>query len=222
MHLSRGLKGSLNTLSFLWPLSCANATYISLSQSPSLPQATVIWWSGSVSAPFCMHSGMNYRGIRADPAPVQPMRGLTQRNAERSRVGCHVANVAPNNFSCADDLTLVCPSAAALNDLLRICEEFASKHYIKFSTAKSVYMCIPPKRVPALAPPVMRLGAPSWNTCERCHGWATSSQLIACCLTDHLPFCGAFMLCVAVGVKSFPEVRRAAAYSAVRRVRALH
>ncbi|KAK8375138.1 hypothetical protein O3P69_015649 [Scylla paramamosain] len=37
-------------------------------------------------------------------------------------------------------------------------------------------------------------------------------------LTDHLPFCGAFILCVAVGVNSFPEVRRAATYSAVRRV----
>ncbi|KAK8375139.1 hypothetical protein O3P69_015650 [Scylla paramamosain] len=37
-------------------------------------------------------------------------------------------------------------------------------------------------------------------------------------LTDHLPFCCAFILCVAGGVNSFPEVRRAAAYSAVRRV----
>ncbi len=34
--ISAGFKGSLNTLSFLWPLSCGNATYISLSQSPSL------------------------------------------------------------------------------------------------------------------------------------------------------------------------------------------
>ncbi len=213
------------------------------------------------------------------------MRGPTQRNAERSRVGCHIANEAPNNFSCADDLTLVYPSAAALNGLQRICEEFASKHYIKFSTAKSAYMCIPLKRAPPLAPLVMCLGAPSWNTCERCHAWphhhswlhgdehirketrnlgarrnvlvrnfkfrnndvkrqlfssycyyiyctslwqhfkmATMQRLRVTCnntlrrLTDHLPFCGAFILCVAGGVNSFPEVRRAAAYSAVRRV----
>ena len=63
-----------------------------------------------------------------------------------------------NNFSYADDLALVAPSATALNDLLRICEHFASEHYIVYSTTKLVCMCIPPKRAPPLVPPSIYLG----------------------------------------------------------------
>lgn len=63
-----------------------------------------------------------------------------------SRLGCHLAGVAANNFSYADDLAIVCPSASALNSLLRICDDFADEHYIVYSTAKSVCMCVLPSR----------------------------------------------------------------------------
>ncbi len=90
-----------------------------------------------------MHNGKKAE-IRAEPAPVQPIRGRTQHNVEP--LSCGSSGVASNNFSYVDFLALVCPSAAALNDLLRLPDEFARKHYIKFSTAQSVCMCIPRKR----------------------------------------------------------------------------
>ena len=49
-----------------------------------------------------------------------------------------------NNFSYADDLALVAPSATALNQLLQTCKSFADDNYIIFSTTKSVCMAVLP------------------------------------------------------------------------------
>ena len=50
----------------------------------------------------------------------------------RSKVGCFISNTPMNNFSYADDLALVAPSAASLNELLKICGCFAKEHFIIF------------------------------------------------------------------------------------------
>ena len=50
-----------------------------------------------------------------------------------------------NNFSYADDIVLICPCAAAINDLLKICYNFALSHYMTFSTEKTVAMTILPR-----------------------------------------------------------------------------
>lgn len=58
-----------------------------------------------------------------------------------------------NNFSYADDLVLICPSASALNDLLRICEKFGQANYILYNVTKTECMCIPPKNAKSMKPP---------------------------------------------------------------------
>jgi len=62
-----------------------------------------------------------------------------------------------NNFAYADDFALVCPSAAALNDLLRVCEAFAVEHYVTFSTSKSVCMLAKPNNCHIASPPSIYL-----------------------------------------------------------------
>ena len=62
-----------------------------------------------------------------------------------AKVGCYVSDRPVNNFSYADDLALVAPSATALNLLLETCDSFAKDNYIIFSTTKSVCMSILPK-----------------------------------------------------------------------------
>ena len=47
-----------------------------------------------------------------------------------AKVGCHFANQTANDFSYADDMALVAPSAITINELLKSCEKFASDHYI--------------------------------------------------------------------------------------------
>ena len=75
-----------------------------------------------------------------------------------SGIGCHLANTPMNNFSYADDLVIVSPSASALNDLLKYCEQFARDHYIIFSVAKSVCMRVLPKHVTLNNCPSVYLG----------------------------------------------------------------
>ena len=75
-----------------------------------------------------------------------------------SRVGCHVGEKPMNNLSYADDLALVAPSTAALNDLLKICDTFAAENYIIFSSTKSVCMRILPKQLKLNNCPSVYLG----------------------------------------------------------------
>ena len=68
-------------------------------------------------------------------------------------VGCHIANEAANNFSYADVMAVVAPSATALNELLRICEFFAINHYIDFNVNKSVCLNVLPQSARSLSSP---------------------------------------------------------------------
>lgn len=73
-------------------------------------------------------------------------------------VGCHIANVPMNNFSYADDLVLLSPSAIAMNELLGVCDKFAKDNYIIFSGTKSVYMRILPRSIRLSCTPSIYLG----------------------------------------------------------------
>ena len=63
----------------------------------------------------------------------------------KARIGCHIADKPTNNFSYADDLVILAPCAATLNELSTKCGNFLTDNYIIFSTSKSVSMCILPK-----------------------------------------------------------------------------
>ena len=53
-----------------------------------------------------------------------------------SKIGCHIAGKPLNNFSYAEHLAILAPSARALNELLAIGNDFARKNLIEFSAAK--------------------------------------------------------------------------------------
>ena len=54
--------------------------------------------------------------------------------------GCKIANRIINHLFYADDLVLLCPSFRGLQELLEICEKYASEHDIKFNVKKSVVL----------------------------------------------------------------------------------
>ena len=73
----------------------------------------------------------------------------------RCGVGCHMSNAAMDNFSYADDLVVLAPTARGLNILLQVCKEFADLNDVKFNTEKSVCMAIrnrdmDPTRLPSI------------------------------------------------------------------------
>ncbi|KAK2717321.1 hypothetical protein QYM36_006190 [Artemia franciscana] len=55
-------------------------------------------------------------------------------------IGCFIGGVIFNSLSYADDLVILAPTAAALNHVLSICDEYASANNIVFSTAKTQCM----------------------------------------------------------------------------------
>ncbi|XP_063547541.1 uncharacterized protein LOC134754990 [Cydia strobilella] len=55
-------------------------------------------------------------------------------------VGCRVDDVSINNISYADDMVLLSPTVRALRKLLSICEEYVSKHGLRYNAKKSEYM----------------------------------------------------------------------------------
>ena len=106
-------------------------------------QHLCVRWGGAISDTFTMSNGIRQGSVLS---PLLFNVYVDQLNVllNESRIGCHIGNKVLNNFAYADDLAIVCPSASGLNDLLRLCEEFARRHYIQFSTSKSVCMNVCP------------------------------------------------------------------------------
>ena len=48
-------------------------------------------------------------------------------------VGCHIGHIFVGALGYADDLILPCPSVAGLNDMIKICEDYANEHDILFN-----------------------------------------------------------------------------------------
>ena len=120
-------------------------------------QALCVGWGSSLSGFFNMKNGIR-QGSIISPHLFSVYVDSLNRDLSNSRIGCHVDETPMNNFSYADDLVIVTPSASALNDLLNICDRFAKDHYIIFSTTKSVCMRILPNRVTLNSCPTVYLG----------------------------------------------------------------
>ena len=119
-------------------------------------QCLYVRWGTTLSASFNMSNGIR-QGSVLSPLLFSVYVNELNLLLSQSMVGCHVANKAVNNFSYADDLAIVCPSASALNDMLSICGKFAERHFIEFSTTKSVCMNIVPIGCARFKPPSVYL-----------------------------------------------------------------
>ena len=51
-------------------------------------------------------------------------------------IGHHFVGV----FGYADDIILICPSVAGIKKMIKICEDYANEHSIKFNGNKSKYI----------------------------------------------------------------------------------
>ena len=56
----------------------------------------------------------------------------------RSGYGCHIKGVYMGALSYADDITIMCPSIGGLNEMLKICHNFAQSNSIIFNNKKTV------------------------------------------------------------------------------------
>ena len=61
-----------------------------------------------------------------------------------SKLGCHIGKKPANSFAYADDIAIRAQTAFALNLMLDVCCDFASKIFIEFSARETVVMRVEP------------------------------------------------------------------------------
>ena len=119
-------------------------------------QQLYVRWGRAMSNGFTMSNGVR-QGSVLSPLFFNVYVDEFSHALNASNIGCHVANKPLNNFSYADDMALVCPSACALNRMLRLCEKLAVRHYITYSVTKSECMVVSPRSLCLTSPPSIYL-----------------------------------------------------------------
>ena len=122
-------------------------------------QKLFIRWGGLLSEVFNMKNGIR-QGSCLSPRMFSMYIDRLNIDLKNSGIGCHVSGVCTNNFSYADDMVLVTPDAKSMNALLKICDDFASRHYITYSATKTEAMVIKPRGMIFNCPEICLSGTP--------------------------------------------------------------
>ena len=123
-------------------------------------------WGNAVSDVFFMTNGIR-QGSILSPHLFNIYVDKLIFFLSNSNIGCHIGRKPLNNFSCADDLAILVPSASALNERSAVCDDFAKKNLIEFSAAKSVGLLVPPKTLKLVTKPNVYLGETVLSYVER-------------------------------------------------------
>ena len=110
-----------------------------------LKQYANVKWNGSFSSMFSLTNGVRQGGVIS--ALLYCFYGNKLfTELRRSGYGCYINGFYHGIFGYSDDNMLLAPSEYALQKMLKICENFASSHNLKFSTdinpAKCKTKCI--------------------------------------------------------------------------------
>ena len=102
-------------------------------------------WGQSVSSRFCIVNGTR-QGSMASPVLWSVYLDLLIKELRQLGLGCHVGGVYMGVVVYADDILLMAPNRVAMQAMLNICENYADRHNIMFSTdpvpSKSKTKCI--------------------------------------------------------------------------------
>ncbi len=94
------------------------------------------------------------------------MDNLSQ-NLKVCNTGCIVGNLLVNHIMYADDLVVLSPSSAGLQQLLNVCFVYDEEHDIKYNAAKSVIMICRTKEDKSLQFPVFKLSDNALYLCNK-------------------------------------------------------
>jgi hypothetical protein len=103
-------------------------------------QSANVKWNGEVSAMFSLANGVRQGGVISAILYCFYVNDLFRILRQRS-AGCWVNGYFHGIFGYSDDNFLLAPSLAALQDMLRTCEEYAQSHNLKFSTDPKPSKC---------------------------------------------------------------------------------
>jgi len=103
-------------------------------------QTMQVMWGVSLSTPFYVSNGVRQGGILS-PLLFNLYMDNLSRELKGCRTGCLVGDSLINHMLYADDLVILSPSSAGLQQLLGICSQYDGLMFdIKFNSMKSVVM----------------------------------------------------------------------------------
>lgn len=150
--------------------------YISILRYWYSRQENYVKWSGELSSVYRLESGVRQGGI-SSPMLFNLYMNKLIVELSGAGVGCSVDGTFVNNLSYADDMVLLCPSIAALNKLISICERYAVAHGLRYNTVKSELLVFKAKNKSYKVPPVRLNGTPlkQVQTFKYLGHWVTES-----------------------------------------------
>ena len=117
-------------------------------------QRFMVRWGNVTSPLFNVSNGVRQGGVLS-PILFNIYTDDLSKLLFATNVGCTLNNVNFNHLAYADDMVLLAPSPAALQELLCQCELYAVDHSMIYNVKKTVCMCIKPKMFRDLhVPPV--------------------------------------------------------------------
>ena len=99
-------------------------------------QKLQVKWNGIISDKFNVSNGVRQGGIMS-PLLFKIYIDDLLLDLKNSGVGCTVGNYYCGAFGYADDIILLCPTFTGLEHMIKICEIYADKHFIRFNGKKS-------------------------------------------------------------------------------------
>ena len=99
-----------------------------------------IRWNSCFSSIFSMTNGLRQGAILSGFAYCFYVNNLFSE-LRRNKSGCWVRGTYLGILGYSDDSLLLAPSIGALQEMLKICEEYAGKHNLKFSTDRNPSKC---------------------------------------------------------------------------------
>ena len=116
-------------------------------------QKMCVSWGGQLSRTFYMSNGIK-QGSLISPYIFNVYVECLNDMLNNSGLGCCIGTNPLNNLSWADDLVILSPSSHAMQDMLKICDNFAKEHLMIFNTKKTKCMLFPSSQTPIFKKPI--------------------------------------------------------------------
>jgi len=130
-------------------------------------QEMYVRWGNTFSSSFRVSNGVKQGGILS-PVLFNIYMDKLSCNLNESGIGGDIGGILFNHLCYADDLCLVSLSSAGMQQLLNICNKYASEHCLLYNGNKSYSLCFKPKCIKFESPSFYldKLKIPIVNHCK--------------------------------------------------------